>query len=175
MCLCWCFICGSSSYSHSMGIFCPAHFFVSKVFKAPCMVTKARSTEDNEGDGMLSPSGQECVPLPRSQSSIQRGPSLQKKKSHQSEIPGDALCEPFIISPSRVCLSFNPGAQTHRTEQGFWNKTPLFLSKATTFIPFICRIVRFMVITFNYSYLPSTSSVMTHFLMQSLSTVQQSD
>lgn len=99
-----------------------------------------------------------------------------EKKSH-SEIPGDALCKPFIISPSRGCLSSNPGGgvQTHRTEQGFRNETPLFLSKATTFIPFICRIVRFMVITFNYSYLPCTSSVMTHFLMQSLSTVQQSD
>lgn len=137
MCLCWCFICGSSSYSHSMGIFCPAHFFVSKVFKAPCMVTKARSTEDNEGngDGMLSPSGQECVPLPRSQSSIQHGPPLEKKKSH-SEIPGDALCKPFIISPSRVCLSSNPAGSDTQNRTGVPERDPFVPLKSNDLHPF---------------------------------------
>lgn len=137
MCLCWCFICGSSSYSHSLRIFYPANFFVSKVFKAPCMVTKARSTEDNEGngDGMLSPSGQECVPLPRSQSSIHCGPPAEKKKALPTYQV--TLCASrSLYQPSRVCLSSDPGGSGTQNRTGVRERDPFVPLKSNDLHPF---------------------------------------
>lgn len=57
-----------------MGIFCPTHF--CEVAKALCVVTKARSVGDNEGngEGMLSPLDRNVSPYPGHNAQFRLGP-----------------------------------------------------------------------------------------------------
>lgn len=81
--------------------------------------------------------------------------------THHSEIPGDALCEPFFISPSHVCLlaySRLSDAQTRGC-----GRDPSVRFESNESHPLIGR-----VITFNHSYYCETCSAVTHFVIKKL-------
>lgn len=123
--------------SYSMGIFCQTHFFC-EVAKALCMMTKARSVEDNEGNGMgmLSPLDRNASPCPGHNAQFSPGP--RREKTCHSEIPGDALCEPFIISLSHVCLLAY--SRLSDAQSRGCGREPSVRFKSNESHPLICRV-----------------------------------
>lgn len=145
-------------------------FFV-KLPKPCVLIQKHIVVETMKWRGNVVPSAQECVPLPRSQCS--NSAWAPTKKCH-SEIPGDTLCEPFIIPLSLVCLLAYSRLSDKQTRGCGRGPSVRFESHESRPLIVICRVGQFMVITCNHSYFCQRCSVMTH-LMTKNSTLEPSN
>lgn len=148
--------------THSVGIFCQTHFFV--VLPKPGVWWQKHVVLET-----MRKMERECCPLwigmcPLAQVTklnSTRAPS--EKKTCHSEIPGDALCEPFIISLSHICLLAYSRLSDAQSGGCRWKTSVHFKSNESHLL--ICRVASF-IITFNHSYYCWTCSVMTHFVMK---------
>lgn len=120
--------------------------FFCYVAKALCTVTKAPSAEDNDGEGDRAfLSGYECVPLPRSQRSVQSGPPT-KNARHSIKTYQVTLCSSRSLyrCHTSVPLTYSRWSEADP-------RTLCCESNESHPLVVICRVGKLMVITFNHS------------------------
>lgn len=159
-------MCGGGSDSVGLyGNFLSNTFFC-EVAKSPCVWWQKRVVLET-----MRQMETECCPLwvgmcPLTQVTMLNSGWAPGGKTCHSEIPGDALCEPFIISLSHVCLLAYSRLSDARTRGCGRGPSVRFESNESHPLIVICRVVQFMVITFNHSYYCQRCSVMTHFVIK---------
>lgn len=122
-------------FSRGLWDFSAEHFFVK--LPKPCVWWQKHVVLET-----MREMERECCPLwkgmcPLTQVTMLNSVWAPGKKTCHSEIPGDALCEPFIISLSHVCLL----AYSRLTNRpGVVDEAPLFESNESHPLIVICRV-----------------------------------